>query len=117
MPDVTQKILDLLSSSTRHELQDGTFGDVEITWTKDKIDVAWGYFGRDCAEVNIHDASGKTNPELKFKGEQARLLRDLGDEVTTERNDPSGPATFMEGIPLRGVPLAGVYDELTAPRQ
>lgn len=71
----------LLNTCKREELQDHAFGDAEVYWMQDGKEVAYGYFSRDVAEVNI------VNNGAKFEGSDAYSLRSCCLRVSVRRND------------------------------
>lgn len=64
----------LLETCTREELRDSSFGDCEVHWMKDDKEIANGYFGNECADVNF---PSKFTTE-SFFADEARALRNLG---------------------------------------
>lgn len=108
MPLPLEQAKELLEQCTRNELQDHAFGDSEVFWDKDGIEVADGYFGggRDPV-VGIH------NPDATFTGKDALALRNCGERGQVERNDSTGPDRYQEGSCLPGLTLEGVRRELT----
>jgi hypothetical protein len=79
----------ILNSCTRYESRDHSFGDREIYWTREDVEVAEGYFGGGDADVFI------LIPEQKvFRGEQARELAKCGAIVHIGRNDETGPDNY-----------------------
>ena len=105
----------------RYELRDHAFGDVEITWMKDKIEVASGYFGSSKGGITVHPKGPRmvhdhkdTKPSFEFKGRDAAELRACG-KLEIGRNDSTGPDEYREGETMPGLTLEGVFDELTRP--
>jgi hypothetical protein len=72
----------LLGATTRDELHDHAFGDVEVYWTSDGEEVANGYFSAGTNEVYVAGAI--------FTGAEARELRQCGTMGRRERNDAAG---------------------------
>lgn len=97
----------LLADCERHELRDHAFGDCEVTWTRAGVDVAFGYFGGDCAEVTIEGRG-------VFVDAEARALRGCGRLGAVERNDATGPDRYREGECAPGLTSDGVLAELTS---
>lgn len=98
---------ELLNGCTRSENRDHAFGDAEVFWTKDGVQVAEGYFGNSMQQVMFD--------HVTIQGTTASELRDCGIEGHIERNDETGPEEYSEGSILPGLTLEGVRNELTAP--
>lgn len=94
-----------LSGCTRDELQDHAFGDAEIYWLKDGIEVADGYWGPAERAVHIGDHV--------FRDPEVRRLFGCGTPGTIERNDATGPEEYVAGETMQGLTPEGVLDELT----
>lgn len=99
----TAKII--LNECTREELRDHAFGDAEVMWFKDGIEIASGYCGTK-AYVYL-------TPETSFYDDDARLLFGCGSEVKIHRNDETGPDDFVVGRVMPGLTKEGVLKELT----
>lgn len=99
---------ELLDACTRHELRDHAFGDMEVSWTKDGIDMADGYFGRSMASVTI--GGGRTG---SFSGADAHELASCGTLGVRCRNDETGPDDFHLGEIQPGLSVGDVFHELT----
>lgn len=97
----------LLRECTRSENRDHAFGDVEVFWTKNGVQVAEGYFGGTTQQVMFGDVT--------IQGTTARELRYCGIEGHIDRNDETGPEEYSEGSIMPGLTLEGVRSELTAP--
>lgn len=109
---------ELLRTAVKSELRDHAFGDCEIVWFVDdehsdiegaQKDIASGYFGSGEALVSIespHEERGS------FKGAEAHELRKCFSKEITDRNDSTGPDTFVEGQVMEGLTLEGVKKEL-----
>jgi hypothetical protein len=95
----------ILNDSVRQELRDHAFGDVEVSWIWDGIEVANGYFGGSASNVSF--AFGE------FTGPEAWELRNCGTLGAVERNDETGPEAYQEGRCMPALTLAGVREELT----
>lgn len=98
---------ELLNGCTRSENRDHAFGDVEVYWTKNGVQVAEGYFGSSMSQVMIGN--------VPILGTTARELRYCGVEGRIERNDETGPDDFVEGRIMPGLTKEGVLEELTRP--
>jgi hypothetical protein len=103
-----------LEGTTRHELRDHAFGDMEVTWVKKEdnheVEVASGYFGG-TASVGFLDPD-PSKSSGSFVDDDARQLLQCG-ELEVERNDSVGPDKFVEGSCMPGLTLQGVRKELT----
>lgn len=98
----------MLDGAVRHELRDHAFGDTELFWEVDKVEIAGGYFGGGSSSVYFTDTSLGG-----FVGEDAQELRKCGTLGDVERNDETGPDTYSEGTTMPGLTLQGVREELT----
>lgn len=86
---------ELLARCDRAESRDHTFGDREVYWTYNGVDVADGYFGGGSADVYVLDNTSDVDGDrYSFKGEKARELSKLGKTVTIGRNDETGPDEY-----------------------
>lgn len=99
--------IEFLSSCKRYELRDHAFGDREVTWIKDGIEVADGYIGE-------AKSSSVTIAETTFTGSDAIALGRLGTLASVERNDSTGPEEYEDGKIMPSLTLDGVLDELTS---
>lgn len=97
---------EILDQADRYELRDHAFGDTEVTWAKDGVEVGGGYFSNFAYVWVEFD-------EHVFKGDIARALRNCGKEVVVDRNDAEGPDIYVEGKIMPGLTLEGVKQELT----
>lgn len=79
----------ILNSCTRYESRDHAFGDREIYWTREDVEVAEGYFGGGSADVFI-----LLPEEEVFRGKLARELAKCGAIVHIGRNDETGPDQY-----------------------
>lgn len=95
---------DLLRTAVKSELRDHAFGDCEVLWYLNGTEIASGYFGSGGGEVSI---SG-----TRFISSQASALRDCFASEEVERNDSTGPDTFVVGQTMPGLTLEGVRREL-----
>lgn len=102
---------ELLDGATREELRDHAFGDAEVFWTKDGIEIANGFFGGGSANVYFKAEEGEAG--VTFEGNEARELREKGDLVGVSRNDETGPESYSEGTVMPGLSLEDVRQELT----
>jgi hypothetical protein len=82
---------ELLAGCVRSELRDHAFGDAEVFWEKDGIEVASGYFGSQADVWFVGELEGS------FGGDEARELRKCGTEGRIDRNDEMGPDEYAEG--------------------
>jgi hypothetical protein len=98
--EAAKKILD---NAVRYELRDHAFGDTEVTWEVDGVEVGGGYFGT-TYDVWIGD--------IGFHGADAKLLRNCGKNLVVERNDETGPDRYTEGVTMPGLTIEGVRNEL-----
>lgn len=103
------EIRELLNGCTRTELRDHAFGDAEVTWWKDEKQVADGYFGRNLSRITFEN-----NLAGSIEGTTAQEFRYCGVEGHIERNDSTGPDTFVEGRKMPGLGFEGVRKDLTA---
>jgi hypothetical protein len=104
----------ILSETTRSELRDHAFGDREVFWTKDGVEIAGGYFGGRTADVWIgKGVEGWEGPTGDFEGLEARKLSQLGTLGVVDRNDETGPEEYSEGTTMPGLMIEGVRKELT----
>lgn len=107
---------EFLSGCVREELRDHAFGDTEVFWKKHGSHVAGGYFGGGQADVWF--SSSEDEPSIdSFTGNEARELRNCGSEGHVERNDETGPDTFVEGYIMPGLTKEAVLEEITTPRK
>lgn len=81
----------LLGMCKRFELRDHAFGDRELCWFREEVEVADGYFGSGGCEVHIHAEFGGGG---SFIGEAAKQLATRGKEAVYERNDETGPDDY-----------------------
>jgi hypothetical protein len=95
----------LLNACTRIELRDHAFGDTEVVWRKDGVDIAAGYFSGVSSDVTFYGKDGD------FTGPNARELRKCGNLIVG-RNDETGPDEYQEGVVMPGLTLEGVRQEL-----
>lgn len=95
----------LLAGAVREECRDHAFGDTEVYWMKDGKEIAQGYFGRE-ASVSFEGCAGS------FNGDEARELRELGTLGAVDRNDSTGPDTYVEGQTMPALTREGVLNEL-----
>ena len=72
----------LLSQCVRDELRDQAFGDAEVYWRKNDVEIATGYFGNSGSSVG--------GPGWSLEGDPARALRFCGEAGLIERNDAQG---------------------------
>jgi hypothetical protein len=89
-PFTYEQALNLLGLCERGELRDHAFGDREVFWIRNGVEVAGGYFGGGNADVWINEEFGGGS----FKGNEARELAARGSNVKIERNDETGPDTY-----------------------
>lgn len=106
-----------LEDTSRHELRDHAFGDMEVTWLKGSLkkdgdvlkEIAHGYSGSSMVSVTIITEDGT----VSFSDDDARSLMSCGTLGTVGRNDETGPDEFVEGKIMPGLTLEGVREELT----
>jgi hypothetical protein len=99
---------EILNSATRLELRDHAFGDAEVTWMRDDVEVAGGYFGS-TAQVWL---SPSLAANVVFNDADAYRLRKCGHDEVIDRNDSTGPDIYAEGTTMPGLTLEGVRREL-----
>lgn len=107
---------ELLEGCVRHELRDHAFGDTEVTWRKDGVIVAHGYFSGSSAYVTIASDLPEGDPmgvSTSFHGDLSREMRNCGTEGSISRNDETGPDDFVEGDIQPGLSIGDVFTELT----
>lgn len=97
---------ELLDGTVRTELRDHAFGDAEVSWHKDEVEVASGYFNGTVQEVIILDG-----PQT-FNSDEAKELRSHGVLGDIERNDETGPVHYEEGKMMPGLTSEFVKHEL-----
>lgn len=102
-----EEAFEKLSQCERHELRDHAFGDREITWIKNDLVVAAGYFGSTC---NIGFVLEKEY--FYFEGHDAVYLSSAGTVSSIERNDSTGPEKYEDGVVMPSLTLEGVRKEL-----
>lgn len=100
-----REAMELLDECKRSELRDHAFGDVEIYWTKDGEEIAYGYFSGSVQSV--------FSDHFSFKGEEAKELRSAGVEQSIERNDETGPDEFVQGQTMPSLMKRNIFDEIT----
>lgn len=81
-----KKLLDLCE---REELRDHAFGDREVFWTFDGVEVAGGYFGSVDQNVWLLDMEAGTEI-AGFRKDDAYELVKCGRLKAVERNDMQG---------------------------
>lgn len=96
---------EVLNGCVRDELRDHAFGDVEVFWMRDGEEIASGYFGGGTRQVYL--AGGNT-----FNDAEALELKMCGTSGVVNRNDETGPDTFVEGYIMPGLTKNAVKDEL-----
>lgn len=101
----------LLAKSERHELRDHAFGDAEITWSVDGVDVAFAYEDGKALHISFYDS--ENNVIAEFEDEDYQELRSLG-KACISRNDSTGPVTYTPGKVKSGLSLGDVFNELTS---
>lgn len=69
---------ELLDACVREELQDQTFGDAEVFWSRNYIQIADGQFSGEHANVWFKSKDGPTT--ASFNGDMARELRNCGSK-------------------------------------
>ena len=115
-----QRAIEVLSRSTRQELRDHAFGDVEIYWVDYNIpgeheggtEVGFAYIGGPGKNL-IHVTDPVNGDKTDFGENDFRALRNLGSSVRIDRNDETGPDRFEEGRCMPALTLEGVRAELT----
>lgn len=95
-----------LADTKRCELRDHSFGDREVFWTINDVEVAHGYFS--CSTSYVSIAGGQ-----KFEDDDAIALEDCGTLDEVWRNDKTGPETFEAGVTMPGLTKEDVFKELT----
>ena len=126
-----EDVLDLLSTCTREELRDHSFGDAEVYWfTPEGHEIACGYDGSSGFSLTVYELNpdgshvmqehdSPTGPVMltktaaHFDGEAAKGLRHVGKLGKIERNDEAGPVEFKPGQVMPGLTLGAVWDEIT----
>lgn len=97
---------ELLSKADREELRDHAFGDREVYWNLNGMEVAYGYFGT-TSDMSIYA------PESgNFQGKQAYELGKCGKTCRIERNDETGPLNYQDGKIMSTLTLEGVRKEI-----
>jgi len=104
-----------LNRCTRDELRDHAFGDAEIAFYLDGVEVAGGFIGSSSPTHSVWATEDSGHEFESFTQEQVRELLKCGIRGTVERNDETGPDTFREGVCMPGLTLEGVRKELTNP--
>lgn len=100
-----KEAVNILNDCDRHELRDHAFGDMEISWTRRGIEIAYGYLdGNTCG---VHLVSGTA-----FSGEDAKTLVGCGTLAHIERNDETGPEDFVPGRIMPGLTREAVKQEV-----
>jgi hypothetical protein len=92
-PMTFEQAKNLLGMCKRFELRDHAFGDREVYWKREDVEVGEGYFGGGSSEVYINEEFGG----VTFRGEEARALSKCGIDVTIGRNDETGPDIYRGG--------------------
>lgn len=109
----------LLSACVRDELVDHAFGDAEVSWMRNGVEVACGYFGGTGDSVGSYDLITDTEDQKakrwSFKDADARQLRYLGNSGRHDRNDSIGPDNYIEGQCMPELTLGGVLKEICSP--
>lgn len=101
-----------LDTCKRWELKDHAFGDMEVGWHLNEVEVASGYFGGRLNGISIFNPT--THDEVwNCDGPAANNLRYAGTLSSSERNDSTGPDQYQEGRTMPGLTLEGVRNELT----
>ena len=91
-PMTFEEAKQFLAKCKRMESRDHTFGDREVYWTKDDVEVADGYFASGgIASVYVFTEQVGSS----FRGEEARELVKCGVDVVIGRNDETGPDRYM----------------------
>ena len=99
---------EILNSAIRWELRDHAFGDTEFGWKNSEgKEIAGGYSGGGRCDVWIEDS------DISFKDDEARELKKCGRLGAVERNDETGPDTYVEGQVMPGLSKGDVFHELT----
>lgn len=89
-------VKDFLNQCERSELRDHAFGDRELFWAFDGVDVAGGYFNRDGRSVWINDCEIVFKGDVlmlvhtEFSGDEALELSKCGKVGKIYRNDMQG---------------------------
>lgn len=96
----------ILNDCVRTELRDHAFGDKEVWWFKGPIEIAFGYFGGGRAEVSL-------GPAFHFTNAHATALEECGTLTVVERNDETGPDSFVVGQIMPGLAKDAVRKELS----
>ena len=94
----TTEAQELLNLCDRQELRDHAFGDREVSWRFDGVEVAGGYFGSGHKSVWIHDYEqivihGFDHAQFvlaNFSDDEAHVLSTCGKVTMIERNDMQG---------------------------
>jgi hypothetical protein len=109
--------VEILSLAARSELQDHAFGDREISWVVDGVQVADGYSGSTGTYVDFYGEGegedGFPTTIGEFEGRDASKLLECGFTGPVERNDSTGPDRYADGVCMPSLTLEGVRDELT----
>lgn len=100
-----RETMSLLDECIRSELRDHAFGDVEIYWTKNGEEVAFGYFSGETQRV--------FSDHFSFTGQEAKELRHCGTDGNVERNDETGPDEFVQGQTMPSLMKKNIFDEIT----
>lgn len=104
----------LLNAATRWELRDHAFGDTEFGWTdSDGNHIAEGYSGGGKCSIWFND----DDETYSCDTDQARELKKCGTLGPVERNDETGPDTYVEGYIMPGLTKEAVLTEITTPRK
>ena len=114
----------ILNGARRYELRDHAFGEREITWVVDEhigaSVIADGYSGSSGCFVTVYEpggydreANGEEVVKTDFDGYEARKLLKCGLVGAIERNDSTGPDTYVDGRVMPALTLEGVLRELT----
>jgi hypothetical protein len=107
-----QEAKDFLNRCVRSECRDHAFGDAEIFFELDGVEVAGGYVGGDPRySIWAEEDSGYEFEE--FAQEETKALLKCGSLGDVERNDSTGPDNFQEGVTMPGLTREGVRKELT----
>ncbi len=99
----------VLNLCDRFELHNHAFGDTEITWQYEGLQIGGGFFNDRQQYVWVRMKNFIGN----FLSEDADRLRRCGTLVKVSRNESVGPATYMEGLVMRGLSNDDVKEELT----
>ena len=109
--------VEILNSAVRSELRDHAFGDREISWEREGVQVADGYSGSTGTYVDFYGEGegedGFPTTVGEFEGRDAFKLLECGSEGHVERNDSTGPSKYTDGVCMPSLTLKGVRDELT----